>query len=257
MLHDRSEGDDPMSAARIARQNAMSFYAENRAEMTRGADVLWPERLDLLSLMEKRAIKRLAFNSEYQNEPIDEDSRIFHTIRFYDPGDVNMRDLEIYGAVDPSMGNSKRSDPSVIITVGRHKRSGVIYVLDVDVKRRHPDQIIQDVFTKARTFDYVAFSVEAVAFQQFMKDELMKRSAEQGVYIPAKEFKSTVKKEIRIAAIEPLVSSGYIRILPNQRDLIEQMEYFPKAAHDDAIDALAQVMELAKKRGSGLTFGKI
>lgn len=257
ILASRDEGDNPMEAARIARDKAIQFYKDNQEEMHQGAKVLWKERLDLFSLMEKRATKRLAFNSEYMNEPIDEDSRIFHKIWYYEPDEINLKDLDIFGACDPSMGNTKRSDPSVIITVGRHRRTGIVYVLDVDVKRRHPDQIIQDIFRKARQFEYLAFSVETVAFQQFMKDELVKRSAEQGIYLPIKEFKSTVKKEVRIAALEPLVTNGQIKILPTQRDLIEQMEYFPKAKWDDAIDSLAQVMELAKKRSGQFAFGHI
>jgi predicted phage terminase large subunit-like protein len=256
MYHDRSEGRNPSEAARIARDNALDFYAKNKAIMDAGSQVLWEERINLVELMEKRAQRRLAFNSEYQNEPIDEATRIFSKLHYFEPDDVRISDLDIYGACDPSMGQSKRSDPSVIITVGRHKKTGVVYVLDVDVKRRHPDQIIQDIFKKANSFNYVMFSIETIAFQQFMKDELMKRSAEQGIYLPLKEFKSTVKKEIRITSIEPLMTSGYIRILPTQRDLIEQLEYFPKSSHDDAIDALSQVMELAKRKGSGLVFAK-
>lgn len=254
--HERTEGDNPMESSRFARDKAMKFYEANKEKMHEGAKILWPERLDLLSLMEKRAVNRLAFNSEYQNDPIDEDSRIFHTIMTYDWSDVNIDDLEIYGAVDPSMGG-KRSDPSVILTLGRHRKTGVMYVLDVDNKRRHPDQLIQDIFTKSKQFNYSALSVETVAFQQFMKDELVKRGAQMGIYLPVKEFKSTVKKEIRIEAIEPLMSNGLIRVLPTQRDLIEQLEYFPKAAHDDAIDALAQAVELAKKRTGAFSFGKI
>lgn len=73
-LHNRDEGNNPMEASRIARDKALAFYEQNKDEMHRGGNVLWPERLDLLALMEKRSTKRLAFNSEYQNEPIDEDS---------------------------------------------------------------------------------------------------------------------------------------------------------------------------------------
>jgi predicted phage terminase large subunit-like protein len=188
---------------------------------------------------------------------LDEQSRIFSKIHYYDPSEVRLDELDIYGACDPSIGKTKRSDPSAIVTVGRHRKTGIIYVLDVDTKRRHPNQIIQDIFQKTQTFSYTLFSVETVAFQQFFKDELMKRSAEQGIYLPLKEFKSTVKKEVRISSLEPLMTSGFIRLLPTQRDLIEQLEYFPKSTHDDALDCLAQVMELAKKKGGSFSFGKL
>jgi predicted phage terminase large subunit-like protein len=89
------------------------------------------------------------------------------------------------------------------------------------------------------------------------KDEVAKRSAEQGVYLPVKEFKSTVKKEVRISALEPLVTNGQIRILATQKDLIEQMERFPKNQHDDLLDGLNMAVDLARKRSSGLKFAHI
>lgn len=257
LYHDRSEGDDPTESARIARQKAMAFYSEHAAEMNEGAHILWPERMDLLTLMERRATKRLAFNSEFQNQPLDESSKIFHSIQYYDPQQIDIDELTIYGAVDPSMGQTKRADSSAIVTVGRHQKTGIIYVLDVDVKKRHPDRIIADIFSKARTYKYTLFSIETIAFQAFMRDELVKRSTEQGVYLPIREFKSTIKKYNRIIALEPLLSNGIIRISRTQQDLIEQLEYFPKGKADDAIDCLAQVMELAKRSGGGFTFGKL
>lgn len=254
LYHSRDEGDNPMESSRIARKKAMDYYHEHSVEMHEGSKVLWPERLDLVALMERRAVNRLAFNSEFQNNPLDESTKVFHKIWYYQPDEINMEDLEIYGACDPSLAKTKRADPSTIVTVGRHRKTGIIYVLDTDKKRRVPDIIIQDIFAKTQVFDYTMFNCETIAFQQFFKDELTKRSAEQGVYLPIREYKSTVKKEIRIAALEPLVSNGQIRFLSSQKDLLEELEYFPKAPHDDLSDALNMAVDLAKKRSSGLKF---
>ena len=51
---------------------ARAFYDDRRADMDAGADVLWPEREDLYSLMSLRAsIGTGAFGSEKQNDPTD------------------------------------------------------------------------------------------------------------------------------------------------------------------------------------------
>lgn len=256
ILNTRDEGDTPMEAARIAHDNAMAFYKEHEKEMTEGAKVLWPERLDLLSLMYRRSTRRVAFLTEYMNEPIDADTRTFQKIWYYKPEDINMEDLDIYGACDPALGKSKRADPSVIFTLGRHRKTGILYVLDVDNKQRSAEQLIKDIFIKATAFHYMAFNIETIAFQQFFKDEVTKRSAQQNIYLPIKEFKSTVKKEIRIASLEPLVSSGQIRILPTQRDLEEQMLFFPRGK-DDILDGLVMSVDLAKLRSGNFAFGKL
>lgn len=257
IYHSRTEGDNPMESSRIARKKAMQFYEENKDEMHRGSKVLWQERLDLLALMEKRARDRQAFLTEYQNTPIDDETRIFRKIWYYEPDDVNLKDLDIFGACDPSLGKNKRSDPSVILTLGRHKKTGIMYVLDVDAKRRHPDQIIQDIFNKARVYDYQRFCIETIAFQQFFKDEVTKRSAEFGIYLPVTEYKSTVKKEVRITALEPLFTNGHIRILPTMKDFEEQLLFYPKTAHDDILDSCNMSVELAKKRSGQISYGHI
>lgn len=256
IYHSRTEGSDHIEAARNARSKAMAYYCENSALMHEGAVVLWPERLDLLALMERRAVRRIAFNSEYQNNPVDSDTRIFNNITYFNLGDLDLGACDMYGACDPSMGTSKRSDPSAIVTIARHRKTGVLYVTDVDLKRRHPDEIILTIIKKARQYNYKLFSIETVAFQAFLRDELVKRSAEQRLYLPIREFKSTVKKEIRIAAIEPLVTNALIRFQHNQHDLLEEMAYFPKATRDDCTDALSQCVELAKVAGR-LVYAKI
>jgi predicted phage terminase large subunit-like protein len=257
IYHSRDEGENPMEASRIARQKALDYYKENYAEMNEGSKVLWPERMDLLSLMIIRATNRLAFGSEYQNLPIDENSRIFKKIWYYTPEDVSLDELDIFGACDPSLGKTKRADPSVILTLGRHRKTGILYVLDTDRKRRTPDQTIQDIFNKASIYEYLNFNIETIAFQQMFKDEVTKRSAEQGVYLPVREFKSTVKKEVRISALEPLVSNGQVRFLATQKDLIEELERFPKSSTDDLLDGLNMAVDLARKRSSGLKFANI
>lgn len=257
IYHSRSEGDTPEDASRIARDKAISFYKKHKKEMHKGAKVLWPERMDLLTLMEARAQDRYSYNTEYQNTPIDAETRVFKKIWTYKPEEINLKDLDIYGACDPSLGKTKRADASAILTLGRHRRSGVLYVLDVDNKKqRKPDDIIKAIFQKAIIYEYVGFNVETVAFQEFFKEEVAKRSAQQGIYLPVKEFKSTTKKEIRISALEPLMTNGQIRVLPSQRELLEELEYFPKST-DNILDALVMAVDVAKRKSGNLVFGRV
>lgn len=252
LYHSRDEGDTPADAARIAGQKAKSFYEENKDMMDEGAEILWPERMDLYQIMIQRATNPYAFSTELQNNPVDSETQVFKNIVTYDSSEINIDELEIIGGVDPSLKETKRSDPSAIITIGKSK-TGIYYVLDCDVRRRSPDQIIEDVMQKALNFKYRWWSVEAVQFQQFFADELRKRSAMAGFYLNIKEYKSTVKKEMRIASIEPLVTNGYIRFHPSQMVLLEQLQYFPKVKNDDALDVLAQVVEQdRKKSGKGV-----
>lgn len=243
----RDEGETPAEASEIAGQKAREFYNNNKEEMDLGAEVLWPERMPLYNIMQQRATNPYAFSTELQNNPVDSDTQVFKKYTTYDASSIDLDDLEIIGGIDPSLKETKRSDPSAILSVGKSK-TGIYYVLDVDCKKRSPDTIIDTVFLKYQTFKYKWVSVEAIQFQQFFADEIRKRSAIAGLYLNIKEYKSKIKKEMRITSLEPLITNGYIRFLPTQMELIEQLTYFPKVKNDDILDCLAQIIETDRRR---------
>lgn len=255
---DFSHGETPEESTVIAEQRAYQFYLDNKDEMDRGAKVLWPERMSLYDLMKKRDTNRHAFLSEYQNDPLDEETRLFRIIHYYSVEDVNHDDLDFFYALDPSLGKNKRSDYSAIMVVGRHRRTGIMYVIEADIKRRTPDRTILDLFEKHRRYRFRNGWVEGVAFQEFMRTEIQRRSAEAGLYIPADEYKTNnVSKEVRIAGIEPLVTNGYVRVLPTMVELVTQLEYFPKHDRRDGPDALAMVLDGIRTKNVPLVFGKL
>lgn len=86
---------------------AKNFYLEHKEEMLKGTEVLWEAQREnmYLHLMETRLQDEEAFNSEFQNDPQTEKSRVFkeewleENTYEYPP---NIR--RVYGAVDPSCG---------------------------------------------------------------------------------------------------------------------------------------------------------
>lgn len=258
----KSDEDDNTDAyAKVAGFYAERFYEEHKAEMDEGGRVLWPERMSLYALMLIRSTKRKSFLTEYQNQPKDETTVLFKDFTYYDLSEINMNDLDIYGALDPSLAKSANSDLSAIVTIGRHRTTGIIYVLDVDARRRPPDKIIADVLEKARQFNYREFGVETVQFQHLLATDLRKRSAIEGVYLPIREIKPNSDKWLRIASIEPLVSNGFIRFAKTQHELIAELEEvgtngtLPK--HDDRADALEMAVSLVRQNKRRIAFGTL
>jgi predicted phage terminase large subunit-like protein len=258
---DYGDADNPDQAAEIAGRKAREFYEANREEMERGADVLWPKRMSLYDLMVLRATNRLAFLKEYQGDPRDESTVLFGQFTYYDLSEINPDDLEYYGAVDPSLGKNDKSDNSAIVTIGRHKKTGIIYVIDCDAKRRSPDKIIEDVIEKARRFNYRQFAVETIQFQHLFMTDLAKRSAIEGVYLPIREIKPNSDKWLRIAALEPLVTGGFIRFAKQQRELIAELEEVGSDGslprNDDRADALEAAMSLIRQNKRRIAFGTL
>lgn len=258
---DFEEAQNEDEAAQIAGVKARELYEQNREEMDQGAEVLWPERISLYDLMVLRQQNRLSFLKEYQGNPKDETTILFTQFTYYELSELNMADLDIYGALDPSLGKTDKSDFSAIVTIGRHRKAGIIYVLDVDAKRRSPDKIIEDVIEKARQFDYKGFAVETVQFQYLLATDLAKRSAIEGVYIPIREINQSKDKWLRIASLEPLATNGFLRFAKTQRELISDLEEvgtdgsLPK--YDDRPDALEMATSLVRLNKRRLSFGTL
>jgi len=232
------------------------FFQEHKDEMLKGTKVLWPESESYLELMEMRCGEgSKSFNSEKQNEPIDVENATFREedIVYFDERELKGDSLVVVGAVDPSLGSNDKSNLSAIITIAKD-RQGYLYVLDADIKRRTPDVIIDDIIRYHMKRDYAMFAVESVAFQEFFKTELVKRSRQAGAYLPAKGVKTRKDKGLRIESLQPLVHDGILRFKKNQTTLIEQLLHYPLAESDDGPDATALALTLVRKPFRMLTW---
>ena len=215
------------------------FYQANKDEMERGAQTSWAAR-GVLALMKIRARDGHAtFDSEYQNDPVSgEDAPFAENIKYWSE---LPDDLVYYGALDPSLGKAGAGrDPSAILVGGYQKSTGRLFVTVAQVKKRLPDLIIEDVIRiqKEARVKPVLWVVETVQFQEFLKDELIKRGARSGVHIPVRGIKPSADKMLRIETLQPHMANGLILLNPDQKTLISQLRHFPKADHDDGPDAL-------------------
>ncbi|MBE6995649.1 MAG: hypothetical protein E7429_02795 [Ruminococcaceae bacterium] len=243
-------------------KTALAFFRKRRREMLKGAKVLWPEKFSYYDLRLMRLTEgEAAFNSEMQNQPIDPSACLFSSqwFRYYQPCEVDFSAprFRFYGYCDPSLGRSASSDYSAIITLAVDGESGLSYVWDADIQRRHPDRIIQDILDKERLLrretgrGYTLFGAETNQFQWFLKEQLARESARQGLYLPVQGVRSTEDKTMRVESLQPDVKNGYIRFRADQKLLLHQLSQFPLGAHDDGPDALEGVRTLARKQGRG------
>ena len=238
--------------------DALAFFQAHKTAMLEGTQVLWEEKLSYYDLMVMRVSEgEASFNSEEQNEPINPDDCLFmeEWFDYYNEAEVNFGDpaFDFFGFIDPSLGKTKRSDFSAIVTLAKHKGSGYMYVVDADIERRHPDRIIADVLAKERWLrasfghGYRKLGAETNQFQWFLKEELVKASAKAGLYLPIEEVQQTSDKVMRVQTLQPDVKNKYIKFNRRHKRLLEQLTQFPMGAHDDGPDALEGARSIAKK----------
>ncbi|WP_298034481.1 phage terminase large subunit [uncultured Desulfovibrio sp.] len=225
---------------------ARAFYAGNREKMDAGAVVSWPTFRPLYTLMCKRAENRAAFDAEQQNDPLVGDAAPFAAVMAYwtelPPG------LLYFGACDPSLGKAGQGrDPSALLVGGLDRENMRLYEVKADIRKRHPDRIIQDLIALQRRWGCLMWAVEAVQFQEFFADVLVREAARQGLPLPVTPLKNNTDKLLRIESLHPYFCQGRILLNPDSHTLIDQLRHFPMADHDDGPDALEMLWRTASR----------
>ncbi|MGC4375794.1 phage terminase large subunit [Fictibacillus sp. Mic-4] len=238
-----------------AAQNAELFYIANKEEMDRGSKVLWPSVQPLYKLMTKKWDDgSKAFNTEYMNNPVDEESMVFNPDKFtyWDGkviGDFSHENYEIYMGVDFAMGK-QRGDFSAISVIAKHKENGVSYVVDSYGERIHPDKFLKVICDYTLKWQPDGIAAEAQAAQEFFVFKL--KEALQGTGYPAqrrvKEIHQRSRKELRIESMLPDIESGKLQFTKKHVLLLEQFERYGTNSHDDLIDSLEMALSVSKKR---------
>lgn len=241
---------------------AKSFFDKHKEEMLQGTEILWKGKQPdyYYDLMVTRMMNPEAFDSEYQNDPVSESQRVFKE-EWLQYWEILPEISQIFIGVDPSLAKQNKADRSAIVTVGRGF-DNFLYVMEVDVQRRKPDKIIDDLISKCITYQskLCKVGIEAIQFQYFFAQECGRRGLAQNIAIPIEPMTNLADKELRIKGLIPFVKNGYLKFHREQKMLLNELRRFPKGS-DDAMDALKFAVDLifptGKQVASGFCFGTL
>ena len=234
--------------------DADAFYKKHEKELLEGAKVLWGEVQPLYKLMKwKWDNGSKAFNTEYMNNPIDEEAQIFNPDKFkyWDSAQPSKEfphhEYIISVGVDMALGKEK-GDYSAISVVAKHKESGIVYVVDSFADRIKVDEFISVVVDKVLEWQPDVVAVEAIAAQEFFADTLKAELANAGYpsFTRLKKIYSRSRKELRIEALLPLIENETLQFSRKHTLLLEQFERYGQGGHDDAIDSLEMAISATK-----------
>ncbi len=249
----------------------LQFFNSHRSEMLEGTEVSWKDgydfyRLALIKLGEQKVGEETvaSFEAEMQNNPLSWDQRVFKVRHYYHMEDregelwlvpdswgkaVKYKDCDIYGACDPSLGEG---DFSAIILMARSPY-GQKFVIVADLKKRDPDRIIDDILFYCRGREVECFGIESNAFQKLLYTDAVKAAMEKQEYVPFLPIPATGKKSLRICALAPDLSNGYILLNRDHRLLNEQIEDYALkgVAYDDGPDCLALCDSVSRMHSGG------
>lgn len=252
-------------------ETAKKFFEEHSEEMLEGTKVLWPEGAPYYDLMTIKYTTPSAFVTEQMNSPVDT-TKIYitkdqlHFEDFYLHTEIIKalkNGCDYYGFLDPSLGKkSNKGDYSCIATLARDRKTGYIYVVSINLKRRSVDKQIEAILKANDRFKYKMFGIETNAFQYVVKQSVEKLSRELGIYIPLKEVNQYHDKKMRFEGMLPFLTDG--TIIFDSRRARQHLEYSlgieqicsftgDNDKHDDAPDAIEGAFSLCRARKFKLT----
>lgn len=186
-----------------------------------GDRVLWPARYPRERLERIRAeIGSLAFQAEYQNEPLGEADRVFQPAwwRWYTRDDVaydHARQqwtfrgvpLTIVQGVDPAISEADQADEFAHVTLGVTPTGDVLLLWAHVARCGFPEQV-QLVHQEYWSWRPRRIGLEVVAYQRALKQEVLRRSA---LPLPIRGLANArVHKRLRIARRSLLVENGKV-----------------------------------------------
>lgn len=228
-------------------QSAAAFYAANRAEMDRGAVLLWPERHPLELLMTKRAqMGEAAFRCEYQDEPGTPGATEWPADYFAGPDfwvdklPPKGRRVATVQALDPSKGRGDGAgDYQANVVCVLEQGTGLLY-FDADFRREDSHRMALRSADLADLWLPDCLTVEDNGTMGLLEAEFAELTGAgrlSGVRLEV--VTSTDAKEFRIREPGPYLARRQVRVVNGAggRELVRQWQDWPNGDYDDGPDA--------------------
>ncbi|MBQ9596498.1 MAG: phage terminase large subunit [Synergistaceae bacterium] len=166
--------------------------------------------------------------------------------KYYDV-EPELSEMNIYTTVDLAISQKVNADYSAIVTVGVNS-AGHWFVLDVEYGRYDPTTTIDAIFSAVKKWRPLCVGIEVVAYQAALQHFLEKEMPRRGIFFRIQPLRAEKKKEIRIDSLQPRFAVGTVwfrREAVWLEKLESELLAYPNGAHDDVIDALAYIEQMA------------
>lgn len=161
------------------------------------------------------------------------------------PEKIPIRALDIVVLVDPSMGETDKSDESGIVVAGMDWKQR-IFVLETVKERLVAPELINLLFSLYAKWRPRLISVEEVVFSGLLQYWFLDRAKKRGIHPTIHRYRPGSKKSklARVRGLQPYFSSGQIFIQEGMHALRDEYEWFGVTSSDHLLDALAQGPEV-------------
>lgn len=221
-----------------------------RAHNSDFSQILWPEMWpeqklkELRNEMSEQGIPEV-YSCEMLCNPVDDSIRYFRkTDMLPMVQDDFKKKLSYYITVDLAISERDRADYSAFVITGMDE-NGVLYVRNVIRDRMAGDEIVETLLTLQKVYDPIAIGIEDTQISKSLGPFLNRTMMERGTYIniiPLKPHRTdkisrarSIQARMRAAAVKFDKAAEW---WPTFED---EVLSFPRAKHDDMVDALSYI----------------
>lgn len=248
----------------IANARECGFEWERCPILTENGFSAWPSRFPVPEILaEKENYARLGKADIWYREKLciarSPESQRFkpEMFKYFNPSDVASRNMSVYMTVDLASSTAASSDYSVCLVVGVNE-DGHWFVFDCWYGRVTPVVHMDQIFRMVAKWNPLWVGIEKVAYQAAMQSFLEKEMPRRNIFFTIKPLIAAGKKELRIDAMQTRFAVGSVWFSSGGAwvpEMEAQLLAFPTGKHDDLIDSLAYVDQIAlppaKKRHHG------
>ena len=246
--HEEGDGTEWVDEERIVARHWMPIVEDADDERVS----IWPAKWSLEFLLSISHTRQYALN--YANDPLGADGDYWQLEDFHPltPALDAAIEYEVI-SVDPAVTSKESSDYTAIAAVGWAKGVNRCAVYETRALRKPPDEIrlvVLGMIERALTRGHHVL----VIIETNQGGDLWKRIL-HGLPVRVKTYSSTAPKPVRAADALDHYQRGRVEHAPGLRDAEGQMIAFPRAPHDDLVDAVGAGVRYFLSRGKKVKAG--
>lgn len=235
------------------------FNILKRSAYNPDGSLFFPEQLSEKELDKIRRRQGAGiFSKQYLNEPVSDENATFKRdyIRRIPLEQIKGRPMNWYLVVDPSYTDPRSSgnysDYAAMVLVGMDYMHE-LYVRHIVRQKMTYSDIIDMMFAiyqdeQFKDIKNLKIILEVIGTKS-LSFELANEQKRRNLWLPVQEIKSrSDSKEERIRGLAPFYEYGHVyhvQECPNVEEMEYELLHFPTGRHDDMIDCLSTVLEVA------------
>lgn len=216
-------------------------------------EFLWADRYDkefFISKKEDYARQGIpeVYSQEFLNYPLDEGTAYFKRVEFLEIPKITLdrinsgeENLVYYAATDFAISTKDRSDYTVIAICGIDSQ-GFMNIVDIRRGRWDALEIVEEMFAVQLQYEPEYFVTEKGAIEKAIGAVLRQQQFSRNIFLNLHPMAPTKDKTARARSFQARFKAGAVRFDKTAHwygELEEELVRFPKARHDDQVDALA------------------